>query len=40
MQRVFCKDKELPDAVQKIFKLYEKKLYDESLAYENGNFTY
>ena len=36
MQRVFCKDKELPDAVQKIFKLYEKKLCSHNIDLRYG----
>ena len=30
-QREYCKDKELPDAVQKKFKLYEKKLCSQNI---------
>lgn len=36
MQRVFCKDKELPDVVQKIFKLYEKKLCSHNIDLRYG----
>lgn len=32
----FCKDKELPDAVQKIFKLYEKKLCNQNIDLRYG----